>query len=271
MNKNEIIVKQNDYLNELRNTQELCGLLMKIPHYSKMGLEGIFAIVETAKSLNIDPRQALSGGLYFAKGRVEMSSRMMASLIRAKKHSITRDSKSDDKICILHGRRADTKDCWTESFSIEEAKKAGIIKHGGPWTTYPRDMLYARALSRLARQLFPDVIGNTYIKGEIGEDPNIEDPNINEQSYVQSDIKSKKSKETPTIMVGAKRSDKEVNTLVNLLKEIPDYRQELEDFLQKQNINSFADMPKELYDKVLKMTQSKVDEFIEEGAINGKA
>lgn len=151
---------------DLRNTQQLCELLLKEQHYAKMGHAGIFAIVETAKSLGVDPRLALGGGLYYVKGKVEMSARMMNALIRAKKHSVTRDKKSNDQICILHGKRSDTTDTWTESFSIEEAEKAGLLTNA-VWRTYPRDMLFARALSRLARQLFPDIIGNCYVEGEI--------------------------------------------------------------------------------------------------------
>lgn len=156
-------------MNELisfNQSRDLCVALMKSGHYAKMGNDGIFAIVETAKSIGVDPLQALNGGMYYVKGKVEMTARMMNSIIRSKKHSIMRDEKSDEKICILHGKRSDNGDVWTESFSIEEAQRAGLLKND-VWKFYPKDMLFARALSRLARQLFPDVIGNCYIEGEI--------------------------------------------------------------------------------------------------------
>ncbi len=166
-------VTQN-YSQDLENTQIMCSLLMQTPHYAKLGPDGVFAIIETAKSLGIDVRLALGGGLYYVKGKVEMSARLMNSMIRSNKHSIMRDEKSDDKICILHGRRADNGDVWTESFSMAEASKAGLTK-STPWQNFARDMLFARALSRLARQLFPDVIGNCYVEGEISYDVNIKE------------------------------------------------------------------------------------------------
>jgi len=246
--KKEVMVKKDSYLTELNNTQEICNLLIKTPHYSKMGQEGIFAIVETAKSLGIDPRQALGGGLYFVRGKVEMSARMMNALIRSKKHSVTRDKKSNDEICILHGRRADNNDMWTESFSVVEAKKAGIYKDSGPWATYTRDMLFARALSRLARQLFPDIIGNCYVEGELSLDPSLKEEMPHQSTAVE---------------IADKRSEDEVDELIALFNEIPEYREEIEAFLQKKDIDDFADMPKEMYEKVLKRAISKVEEIHE--------
>ena len=156
---------------EFQNTQKLCSLLLESPHYRKMGPEGVFAIVEKAKSVGVSPMDALNGGMYFVQGKVEMTSSMMNQLIRASRHSITKDRKSDDTICILHGKRADNGDTWTEYFSIDDAKKAGLYR--GQWLKYPKDMLFARALSRLARQLFPDVIKGCYVQGEIIADNDV--------------------------------------------------------------------------------------------------
>jgi len=257
MNKNEIIVKQKDYLVELKSTQELCNMLMKSPHYAKMGQEGIFAIATTAKSLGIDPVQALMGGLYFVKGKVEMTSRMMAALIRSKKHSITKDSKSNQEICILHGKRSDTKDCWTASFSIAEARKAGLVKDYGPWVTYPERMLYARALSILGRELFPDIIGNCYVVGEISLDPNIK-----EATTYHNDDQNDSISDTKLIENTDSRTDEEVKALMDLFNIVPDYKKEIELFLRKKEILALKDIPKEMYTKVLKRAKEKVKEYM---------
>lgn len=243
------VSKSNNYLVELKNTQELCSLLMKTPHYAKMGQEGIFAVVETAKSLNIDPRLALGGGLYYVKGKVEMSARMMAALIRQKKHSITRDARSNDKICILHGKRSDTKDCWTESFSIDEARKANLTKNP-VWQNFTRDMLYARALSRLARQLFPDIIGNCYVEGEISLDSNIQP--IQSMEAVE---------ETPQLT--SLRED-QVAQLEDALDKVPDYKTIIVDFLNKKGITHFHDIPKEMFAKILAKAQLEYDHLQQE-------
>lgn len=149
----------------IEQTKELCSKLMQTPHYKKMGAEGIFAIVQKAKAVGVDPLDALNGGMYYVQGKVEMTASMMNDLIRRKGHSITKDKKSDEKVCILHGKRRDNNDTWSESFSIDDAKQAGIYRN--QWLKYPKDMLFARALSRLARQLFPDVIKGCYVEQEI--------------------------------------------------------------------------------------------------------
>jgi hypothetical protein len=48
-----------------------------------------------------------------------------------------------------------TEDGWgsygTTSYSLEEARKAGLMRQGLPWDTYTQDMLFARAMSRTKR------------------------------------------------------------------------------------------------------------------------
>ena len=159
---NELVVKEEkfDLLADIDQTQNAVKKLLQTKHYQQLGEAGIFAIIQKAKSLKIDPVDALGGGLYFLNGKTGMSAEMMNTLIRSNGHSIIKDSKSNDHICILHGKRADNGDTWTESFSIEDAKRAGIYKN--VWEKYPRNMCFNRALSNLARQLFPDVIKGCY-------------------------------------------------------------------------------------------------------------
>lgn len=164
-------------IDEIQETRVLVDSLLKTKHYQRLGPEGIFAIIQKAKAINVNPLDALNGGMYYVQGKVEMSAFMMNQLIRQAGHSISKDSKSDDTQCILHGKRADTEDTWTEIFSINDAKRAGIYREGTGWTKYPRNMLFARALSNLARMLFPDVIKGCYIEGEI-----IGNETVNEQT-----------------------------------------------------------------------------------------
>lgn len=239
--------REETMMEEIKNTQKMCQMLMATSHYQKLGSEGIFAIVEKAKSIGVSPLEALNGGMYFVQGKVELTAGMMNQLIRQRGHSITKDKKSDDTICILHGKRADNGDTWVESFSIEDAKKAGIYRN--QWIKYPKDMLFARALSRLARQLFPDVIKGCYVQGEITDTKNVM-------------LQESKTSENMEEMLGVETiTEEEARSLEDLIIDDEEYSKCVYNFLEKQlNIERLEDMPKSVYDKVYPVAHKKYEE-----------
>lgn len=127
---------------------------------------GVMMIMLSARELGIPAMQALNGGLNIINGKVEISARMMSALIRKAGHQF-QVKESTDSHCVLVGKRYDTGEVQSASFTFAEAQKAGLVKPGGGWIKWPKDMCFARALSRLARQLFSDVIGIGYVEGEI--------------------------------------------------------------------------------------------------------
>jgi len=127
---------------------------------------GVMMIMLSARELGIPPMQALNGGINIIQGKVEISARMMSALIRKAGHHL-KVQECTAQHCILVGKRGDTGETQSASFSVAEAQLAGLVKQGGGWTKWPKDMCFARALSRLARQLFSDVIGIGYVEGEI--------------------------------------------------------------------------------------------------------
>lgn len=137
--------------------------------YKEKGDENaILMIMLAARELNLPPMQCLNGGLNIIQGKVEISARMMNALIRRAGHRIT-VKESTDTGCTLTGIRGDNSDTATVTFTMADAQRAGLVKAGGGWQKFPMDMCFARALSRLARQLFSDVIGIGYVEGEIRE------------------------------------------------------------------------------------------------------
>jgi len=225
-------------LADVEKTQKLCSMLMRTKHYAALGEVGIFAVVQKAKSIGINPLDALNGAMYFVQGKVELTANTMNYLIRAAGHSISKDTKSDKTICILHGKRADNGDTWTCSFSIEDARKAGIFRN--QWEKYTEDMLFARALSRLARQLFPDVIKGCYVEGEIRDSVPFDAP-VN-----SIDIKSEPKVEAPKIDT---ISEDQVNQLESLIGEDTEFRNQVLSFLK---ITEIDQIPVNLFDRIVK-------------------
>jgi len=250
-------------LQEINNNTKMCQALLATPHYQKLGAEGVFAIVEKARSIGVNPLDALNGGMYYVRGKVEMTAAMMNQLIRQNKHSVTKDKRSDDKICILHGRRADTGDTWVESFSIDDAKKAGI--YANQWLKYPKDMLFARALSRLARQLFPDIIKGCYVEGEIKDAPPLFSPKNDDISddLPQNDDNSievvTEAVESPNTI-----TDEQYTVLEDWIGQNLILRQNILTFLKKKyNVDRLQDMPPEIYNMALQRAkeQHRRDEY----------
>jgi hypothetical protein len=138
--------------------------------YRTIGKESaIMMIMLAAREYGISPAQALNGGLHIIEGKVELSARMMSAMIRRAGHALKIVEDSDSK-CTIHGRRSDTGEEHTVTYTIEQAQKAGLIKDKGGWRKVPDDMLFARCMSKLARRLFSDVIGIGYVQGEISGD-----------------------------------------------------------------------------------------------------
>lgn len=147
-------------INMLSKTAAMSGL------YSSIGSpEKIFMILLAARELGIPFFQAINGGIWNIQGKIEISARLMNSMIRRQGHSI-RVIECNSQKCILEGKRADNGDSFTAQFTIEDAARAGLAGRS-TWKSYAEDMLYSRAMSRLARRLFSDVIGTAYVEGEI--------------------------------------------------------------------------------------------------------
>jgi len=67
-------------------------------------------------------------------------------------------------ICTV--RREGRSDPVTRSFSIEDAKRAGLWQKPGPWKDYPKRMLMMRARAFALRDAFPDVLAGLYLREE---------------------------------------------------------------------------------------------------------
>ncbi len=223
-------------LREMQNTQKLCGALMKTPHYAKLGPEGIYAIVSKAKSLNMDPIYALNGGLYFLKGKVGMTAEAMAARMRQAGHSIIKDLKSTSTCCILHGKRGDNGDTWTVSFSIEDAKRAGIYQEAGAWGKYGEDMCYNRCVSRLFRQMTPDLsLGTGYTPDEIQEI--VSQDNHKKVSVSTIDVNTNTGEiiEEKNEITLSKISQDQVFEIEDIMHDCSeDYKEKIKEFLFKQ-------------------------------------
>lgn len=106
-------------------------------------------------------------GINVIKGRVTLSANLMAAAVKrsARYDFVVREH--TDQVCTIDYLR-DGAVFATSTFTMDDAKTAGLTD--GNWRKYPRNMLYARAMSNGAKWHCPDVFAGApvYTADELG-------------------------------------------------------------------------------------------------------
>lgn len=106
------------------------------------------------------------------QGTATIKPEALLGLIRKHGHSVTIERHADHVVAT--GKRRDTGDSMSVTFSLADAQRAGLAGKGA-WKSWPTDMCQWRAIAALARGLFSDVtLGLSYIPEEIGADVDAE-------------------------------------------------------------------------------------------------
>lgn len=115
----------------------------------------VAAAILTGVELGMGPMEALRE-IHVVKGRPTLSAACM--LGRVIKAGITVEwLETSDKAARLRLTRAGVS--YEQAWTIEEAKRAGLLTKDGPWHQYPGAMLRARCVSAAVRAFCPDVVG----------------------------------------------------------------------------------------------------------------
>lgn len=219
--------------------------------FDKLGGEaGILSIMLMARELGIPPMQSIMGGMNVIQGKVEISPRLMNTMIRQAGHKME-IVKCDNKVCEIKGIRSDTKETYVAQYTIEDARAAGLIRGGGGWDKFPSDMLFARCISRLARRLFADVISTAYIEGEISE-PEGDKPNIISKEEIETAEIIVENKEQQLDMLTAEQAI-EIEELIGdddglKTNMINGYRKQY----PEANIAFISDIPRKAYAPIVR-------------------
>lgn len=133
---------------------------------------GMFADIKSAQQavvkimagaeMGISPFQAMSG-IHIIQGKPTIGAGLMASRVKASGKYNYKVSEMTDKICTIDFTEAG-QPIGTSSFTIEDAKKAGTKN----LDKFPRNMLFARAMSNGVRWFCPDIYeGPVYVPEEM--------------------------------------------------------------------------------------------------------
>ena len=167
---NEIVQYEQAPKIDLNYFNQVCEIAYKSKCYGSIAKETMLNLCITAHDLGIPISKALNGGFHIVQGKIVMSAGLMNDMIRKAGHSL--NIVVEDNKCMIVGKRKDNGDTIRIDYSMKDAEIAGL--HNSPtWKKHPKDMLYNRAMTKVARMLFSDVIGNAYSEDEGHEIQNI--------------------------------------------------------------------------------------------------
>lgn len=154
---------------EMRALEAICKYAVESKYFQSLGgLPGVMCIAMYAREIGVAAMTAIMGGFSNVQGKITMSAELMHSLLRSNGVRL-KIIQSDTTRCEIYGKRSDTGDEYTSLYTIEDAKKANLVKSGGSWEKNPSDMLFARCISRLRRRLAPDIATKAYVEGELDD------------------------------------------------------------------------------------------------------
>lgn len=175
--------------------------------------EQAIAIMLKGKELGIPPMQAFSS-IAIISGKPTISAELMLALIyRNVPGAVVDFIEITAKVCVISAKRPGGK-LSTFSFSIEEAKNAGLLNKEN-WTKYPSAMLRARCISAMARAMFPDALmGASYVHEEMGADVTADGEIIDIEPEVAPDPEKKQTtgSHSATTAVGSDTSNSSTAT-----------------------------------------------------------
>jgi hypothetical protein len=125
-----------------------------------------YAAILTGRELGIGPMSALRH-IAIVKGKPTLSAALQLSLMRGAGVRVE-VLESTGQVCRLRGSSEEAGTIEV-SFGIEDAKTAGIYKQDSAWETYPEDMCWARAITRLARRIAPESTLAMYSPADFNE------------------------------------------------------------------------------------------------------
>lgn len=133
----------------------------------------VYALMQYGAELGIGALQTLQA-FYIVEGRISASAEFQRSQVLRAGHILFPKELSADK-CVIYGRRADNPEIeMTFTWTISDAKRAGVVKPSSAWEKYPQAMNLARATSVVCRAIFPDVLaGISHTPEELEESKGI--------------------------------------------------------------------------------------------------
>ena len=135
----------------------------------------IFAAIQYGREFNIPPMSALQN-IAVINGKPTLGTDLMVAL--AMRHPewggyeivASNETKATVRVYRVSAKLAGKILTYESTFTIEEAKNAGLIRPNSPWEKWRKRMLKHRAMAFAIRDAFPDVLAGSYSYEEMDPD-----------------------------------------------------------------------------------------------------
>jgi hypothetical protein len=139
-----------------------------VPKHFQGKPEMIMAAIARGMEIGLAPMQALSN-IAVINGRASIWGDALPALLQKAGHHLDCElqGEGDQMVAVATLTRGDTGRETVRSFSVAEAKKAGLWGKAGPWQAYPTRMLQMRARSFAARDGAADALMGLQVAEEM--------------------------------------------------------------------------------------------------------
>ena len=123
-------------------------------------------LMGAAAALGFEPLQGLAGMKLVGGNPCPSADMLVAACLRSPSCERFVEIECSEDTCTWETSRNGV--VARETFSMADAKRAGLVRGGSGWEKFPRKMLSARAKAALARRVYPDVCFGMYTPDELG-------------------------------------------------------------------------------------------------------
>jgi len=143
---------------ELTETMSLGDIFVKSGMFPDIKAQAQAVVkILAGRELGLSPLESMTS-IYIVNGKVALQAKVIAALIKKSGKYDYQVEKQDNEECTIafFQKNGTLKEIGKSTFTIKDAAKAGIVNKDS-WKNYPKNMLFARALSNGARFYCPDV------------------------------------------------------------------------------------------------------------------
>ncbi len=147
-------------MNDLVALQSISKELAQSRLHAHRNPADVLFVISVGEFLGLNAATALMN-IYNVNGMPTMKADLKLALAKRHPEYAGCEIDANTERCIVKMKRRNengTEEAITSTFTIEDAKRAGLFPKKDNWRMYPQRMLKARAISYAVNDLFPDIV-----------------------------------------------------------------------------------------------------------------